>query len=194
MPQIIHTIGHSTRRFDELRDLLRAHGVVQLADVRTIPSSRRHPHFSREHLEPALAAHAIAYRHFAALGGLRRPRRDSPNVGWRNESFRGYADHMQTEEFAAGLEELLSYAARGATAVMCAEAAWWRCHRSLLADALVVRGVTVLHIRSMDSADEHQLCDFARTDGHRITYGIAHAGDTRVRRRERGNRLRSKAV
>lgn len=188
MPQVIHTIGHSTRTFDELLRLLRAHGVVQLADVRTIPRSRRHPHFSREQLAPSLAAAGIAYRPLAALGGLRRPRRDSPNGGWRNESFRGYADYMLTPGFAEGLEELLAFSRDGATAVMCAEAVWWRCHRALLADALVVAGVRVLHIRTARAADEHKLCDFARVDGGRLTYPAAPQEDTNVRPGVRGNR------
>ena len=153
--------------------LLRAHGVGQVADVRRMPRSRRHPHFAFEALGPALRRHGIAYEHFPDLGGLRRPRRDSPNVGWRNASFRGYADYMQTTAFDAGVKRLLGYAASGdrrGTAVMCAEAVWWKCHRALLSDALLVRGVTVLHILTAAPAEPHQLCEFARTEGTIITY------------------------
>jgi uncharacterized protein (DUF488 family) len=190
MPPTIYTIGHSTRSLEAFVGLLRAHGVSQLADVRTIPHSRRHPHFSRERLAPALAALGISYRHFPALGGLRRPRAGSTNIGWRNQSFRGYADHMQTAEFAAGLTDLLSWSELARTAVMCAEALWWRCHRALLSDALVVRGQTVLHINASDRSDLHQLCDFARTDGEIITY----VEDTSVPRRMRGNHTTRNAV
>src|SRR5262245_27106082 len=142
----IYTIGHSTRTAEEFVALLQAHRVVQLADVRTYPMSRRLPHFNREILAAFLAQHDIAYRHFPALGGRRRPRPDSINGAWQHESFRGYADHMASREFQDGLAELLRYAAAGATAMMCAEALWWQCHRRLLADALVARGVPVLHI------------------------------------------------
>jgi uncharacterized protein (DUF488 family) len=158
---IVFTIGHSTRTFDEFVALLRAHAIVHLADIRTVPRSRRHPHFSRESLMTSLPAAGIAYRHIAELGGLRHPRRDSPNRGWRNDSFRGYADHMLTDEFARGVDELLAFAEEP-TAVMCAEAVWWRCHRQLLADALVARGIEVRHISSASSAPPHRLTDFAR--------------------------------
>jgi uncharacterized protein (DUF488 family) len=190
MPQVIYTIGHSTRSFEEFATLLRAHGISQLADVRRFPGSRRHPQFSREHLKAAPSAHGVTYRHFPGLGGFRKPRRDSPNVGWCNASFRGYADHMQTGEFSAELQDLLAYADLASTAVMCAEAAFRRCHRSLLADALAVRGVEVLHIQTADAVDTHKLCDFARTDGHAITY----VEDRPVPPRVRGNQRRLKMV
>jgi uncharacterized protein (DUF488 family) len=142
---------------------------VRLGDIRTVPRSRRHPHFSREALEQSLPAAGLVYRHFPELGGLRRPRRDSPNAGWRHQGFRGYADHMLTEEFAHGLDELVAFAAQP-TAVMCAEAVWWQCHRQLLSDALVVRGIEVRHISSAKSAPAHTLTDFARPENGRILY------------------------
>jgi uncharacterized protein (DUF488 family) len=166
----IFTIGHSTRPFDVFLRLLQAHGVVRLADVRTKPKSRRMPHFSSERLASALDSAGIAYRHFPALGGLRRPRRDSVNTAWRNEGFRGYADHMQSPEFAEGVSTLLDWARTAPTAVMCAEADSWRCHRSLLSDALFVRAVAVLHIRSETQAEPHHLHEFARTQGGSVTY------------------------
>src|SRR5205823_11429081 len=164
---------HSTRTFDELVALLRAHGVAQLADIRTVPRSRRHPHFAAEALTRSLPVAGIAYRHFPGLGGLRKPRRDSPNSAWRHEGFRGYADYMETAEFEHALDDLLEFAAAGersATAIMCAEAVWWRCHRQLVADALVARGVDVRHIMSIDSAPPHTLTAFARAADGRVSY------------------------
>ena len=177
---MIFTVGHSTRSADELLALLEAHGVTGLADVRTVPKSRRHPHFARGSLERTLPERGIEYQHFPGLGGLRAPRRDSPNGGWRVAGFRGYADHMQTSEFAAALDSLLAFAnmrggpLRAATsrcvAVMCAEAKWWQCHRQLVADALVVRGIEVRHIMTRDSAPVHELTSFARVDGTHLLY------------------------
>jgi uncharacterized protein (DUF488 family) len=167
---MIFTIGHSVRPLDEFLSLLKAHGVTGLADVRTVPKSRRHPHFAGEALQTSLPAAGIEYRHFAALGGLRKPRRDSPNGAWRHEGFRGYADHMQTEEFRAAVEDLLSFAASRIVAVMCAEAKWWQCHRQLIADALVARDVEVRHIMSAREAPAHQLTAFARAAGGEVTY------------------------
>ena len=168
---MIFTIGHSVRPLDEFIALLRTHGVTGLADVRTVPRSRRHPHFSREALEVSLPAAGIEYRHFAALGGLRKPRRDSPNGAWRHESFRGYADHMQTPAFVAAIDDLIAFAESGrVVAVMCAEAKWWQCHRQLVADALVARGVEVRHIMSPREASVHQLTSFARVEGREVTY------------------------
>jgi uncharacterized protein (DUF488 family) len=166
----VYTIGHSTRSAEELLALLQAHRVVQLADVRTFPMSRRLPHFNREALAAFLAPHGIAYRHFPALGGRRRPRPDSVNGAWQHENFRGYADHMASREFQDGLAELLRYAEAGATATMCAEALWWQCHRRLLSDALVVRGVPVRHIMSADRAEPHELTRFAVVRGTEVTY------------------------
>ena len=166
----IYTIGHSVRPLEDLIALLLAHGVNGLADVRTVPKSRRHPHFSRDALERSLPAAGVVYRHFAALGGLRKPRSDSANFGWRHEGFRGYADHMQTAAFAAAVDELLAFAAERTVAVMCAEAKWWQCHRRLIADALLARGVTVRHIMTATSAPPHELTPFARIDGGQVTY------------------------
>jgi hypothetical protein len=263
----VFTIGHSTRSLDEFIDLLRAHGIGQLADIRTIPRSRRHPHFSIDALSLSLPAAGIAYRHMPGLGGLRKPTRDSTNAGWRNASFRGYADYMQTPAFDDALTELIGWtsatsfpsggeasrqaereslrsgerllvggrwasrqaereslrsserllaggrwasrqaereslrsgersfvggrwASRQAereslrssarslasgggaprAVIMCAEAVWWRCHRQLVADALVARGVTVRHIMSRDPAVVHVLTDFARVADGRVTY------------------------
>lgn len=167
---MIMTIGHSTRGTDEFLALLEAHGVTGVADVRTIPRSRRHPHFSRESLSPFLVAHGVGYIHIPELGGLRKPRPDSPNGGWRHESFRGYADHMQTPEFAAGIETLLSFSEGRRAAVMCAEAKWWQCHRQLVADALTARGIEVRHILSSRDAASHTLTPFARVDDNRVHY------------------------
>jgi uncharacterized protein (DUF488 family) len=166
----IWTVGHGTRLLDELVRLLRAHAVTGLADVRTIPRSRRNPQFNRETLPLALRAGGITYAHLPGLGGLRRPRPDSVNVGWKNASFRGYADHMQTAEFADGLDQLIALRHERPVAIMCAESVPWRCHRSLVADALTVRGFRVEHILSESRADAHRLTQWARVEGNRITY------------------------
>ena len=166
---MVYTIGHSTRPLDELVALLARNGVTQLADVRTVPKSRRHPHFVREAMADSLPRAGIGYRHFPGLGGLRKPRPDSTNTAWRNDGFRGYADYMQTPLFAQALDDLLGWAARP-TAIMCAEAVWWQCHRQLIADALVARGVEVRHIVSTAAPEAHRLTEFARVDGARVTY------------------------
>lgn len=163
-------MGHSTRALDELVALLREHDVELLADVRTAPGSRRMPHFSKATLAEALPTHGIRYVHLPELGGLRRPRPGSPNAGWRNDSFRGYADYMATGEFRAGLDRLVELGERRPTAVMCAEAVPWRCHRSLISDALLVRGVEVGHIIGPGQVRPHQLTPFAHVEGDRITY------------------------
>jgi uncharacterized protein (DUF488 family) len=160
----IWTIGHSTRSADEFVELLRANDIGGLADVRTIPRSRRHPQFGRELLDARLRAEGIEYRHFAALGGLRKPRPDSPNAAWRNEAFRGYADHMLTPAFSDAVDELLAFGDRRNVAVMCAEAVWWQCHRMLLSDALLARDVDVRHIMSRKGAtavQPHRLTPFS---------------------------------
>lgn len=178
---LILTIGHSTRSFEEFLQLLQAHGVTHLVDVRTVPRSRRNPQFNRETLPQALEPAGIAYTHLLGLGGLRRPRPDSPNTGWRNESFRGYADYMQTAEFASSLEALTNLAENDRIALMCAEAVPWRCHRSLIADALTVRGYPVEHILSPTRRQPHTLTPFAQVDGSRLTYPpspIDTAGDS----------------
>ena len=167
---MIFTIGHSVRSLDEFLDLLRAHEITGLADVRTVPRSRRHPHFARESLQRSLPAAGIEYRHFAPLGGLRKPRRDSVNGSWRNESFRGYADHMQSGEFREAIAALRTFAGERRVAVMCAEAKWWECHRQLIADALVALGGHVRHIMSARDAPPHKLTPFARVEGGQVTY------------------------
>lgn len=167
---MIFTVGHSTRTAAALLELLQAHGVTGVADVRTSPRSRRHPHFSRETLAAFLAPHGIAYIHLPGLGGLRKPTRDSPNGGWRHEGFRGYADHMGTREFAGALDALLAFARDRRVAVMCAEAKWWQCHRQLVADALLARGLKVCHIMSAREAPRHELTPFARVTGSEVRY------------------------
>jgi uncharacterized protein (DUF488 family) len=167
---VVYTIGHSTRPLGDFVALLQAHGVTQLADVRTIPKSRRHPHFAGDALTVSLPAEGIAYRHFPGLGGLRKPSPDSHNSGWRHAGFRGYADYMETPAFTAALEELVGWSQERVTAVMCAEAVWWQCHRQLIADALVARSIEVRHIISAKPASPHTLTSFARVDGRRITY------------------------
>lgn len=167
---VIMTIGHSTRSGDDFVDLLRVHGVGLVVDVRKIPRSRRNPQFAQEGLAASLRAAGIAYLHLPALGGLRHPRKDSVNVGWTNTSFRGFADYMSTAEFEAGLDALLAYARETPAAVMCAEAVPWRCHRSLIADALVARGIRVEHITSGARRAPHTLTPAARLNGTRVTY------------------------
>lgn len=165
----VYTIGHSTRALEDFVALLRREDIRHLADVRTFPSSRRYPHFNREPLERALAEAGIGYSHHPALGGRRTPRRDSHNTAWRNAGFRGYADYMEGAEFEAGLERLLEIVGATPTAIMCAEAVPWRCHRSLIADALVARGVGVEHI--LDAGTKpHTLTSFARAHDGRVSY------------------------
>lgn len=166
----VYTVGHSTRSLDELVALLRAFDVNILVDVRTIPRSRHNPQFGIDALRPALRSRKLGYAHVAELGGLRRARPDSPNAAWRNRSFQGYADYMLTEPFASGLDALYELASRGTVALMCAEAVPWRCHRSLIADALTVRGARVEHIASAQRASAHRLTPFARVQGARVTY------------------------
>lgn len=167
---VVFTIGHSTRTLQEFIELLKAHGVTTLIDVRTIPRSRRNPQFNRETLPHALEAEGIGYAHVAGLGGFRRAGPDSPNQGWRNASFRGYADYMQTGEFAENLAGLIERAASQRVALMCAEAVPWRCHRSLIADALLVHGIRVEEIVSATRTQARALTPFARVDGATVTY------------------------
>lgn len=169
-PVAISTVGHSTHPIEEFIRILEAHGIQRLVDVRTIPRSRRNPQFNRENLPASLKAAAIEYQHMPALGGLRRPRADSINTGWRNASFRGYADYMQTPEFRDNLAKLIEIAGAGSTAIMCAEAVPWRCHRSLIADALVARGIPVREILSATSQRPHELTPFARVEASEVTY------------------------
>jgi uncharacterized protein (DUF488 family) len=167
---VLLTIGHSNRSIETFLDMLRGHNVELLVDVRTMPRSRYNPQFNRETLPGSLAAAGIDYLHLPGLGGLRHPRKDSVNTGWRNLSFRGYADYMQTPEFEQHLAELLREAEGRRVAAMCAEAVPWRCHRSLIADGALVRGIPVLHIMSAEKADPHKLTTFARVEGERVTY------------------------
>jgi uncharacterized protein (DUF488 family) len=164
------TIGHSNRPIQEFLDMISAQQVRLLADIRTVPRSRYNPQFNRETLPDSLAAIGVEYRHLPALGGLRHPRKDSTNTGWRNDSFRGYADYMQTPEFEHALDELLALSAAAPTAIMCAESVPWRCHRSLVADALTARGIPVFHIMSAAKANPHKLTAFARVEDGRVTY------------------------
>lgn len=166
----IFAIGHSTRRIEELIDLLVTAGALTVADVRTIPGSRAHPQFGKEALSSALNGAGIRYAHLHLLGGLRRPRPDSMNLGWRNSSFRGYADHMATPQFEQGLCELRTLAKDGPVALLCAEAVPWRCHRSLLADALLARGVVVEHLVGRGRTLLHRMTPFARVEGRTVTY------------------------
>lgn len=166
----VFTIGHSTRSLDAFLDLLHTHGVKHLVDVRTVPRSRYNPQFNHETLPQPLRQAGIGYTHLAELGGLRHALRDSLNLGWRNASFRGYADYMQTAAFQTGIEKLIKTATRERTTIMCAEAVPWRCHRSLIADALAVRRIPVEHIISMAHPKAHALTPFAKVNGTHITY------------------------
>jgi len=163
-------LGHSTRPIEELLALLQGAGAVAVADVRTIPRSRANPQYEGPALARALARAGIGYVHLPRLGGLRHPRKGSENGAWRNDSFRGYADHMQTPEFESGLAELKDLAAAGPVALLCAEAVPWRCHRSLIADALLARGVVVQHVTGPGRTRPHALTPFARIEGRRVTY------------------------
>jgi len=169
---VIYTIGHSTRSADEFVEICRAHGIQAIADVRLIPKSRRYPHFNDEQMTVWLPKAGIRYVPFKQLGGRRRARKDSINLGWRNESFRGYADFMQTEAFAHGVNKLTALAADQPTATMCAEAVPWRCHRSLISDALLVRGWRVMDVTSEGKATPHKLTPFAKVVGETITYPV----------------------
>jgi uncharacterized protein (DUF488 family) len=166
----IYTIGHSTRASDQFLSILKAFGIELVADIRTVPRSRRNPQYDQQSLKRLLEEHNLGYVHLAALGGLRRPKKDSPNMGWVNESFRGYADYMQTPEFEEAVEDLVARAADIQTVMMCAEAVPWRCHRSLVGDALLARGIQVEDIMSEKSAKPHRLTAWARVEGLRITY------------------------
>jgi uncharacterized protein (DUF488 family) len=166
----IFTIGHSTRPIGDFLEMLEAHGVRRLVDVRTIPRSAHNPQFNREDLSRALQSRGIQYRHMPGLGGLRHPRRDSINTAWRNISFRGYADYMQTPEFTENLDVLIELGTQESTAAMCAEAVPWRCHRSLIADALLVRGISVLEIVSATRTTPLSLHPWAHVEGTGVTY------------------------
>lgn len=166
----VFTIGHSNRPLEDFLEILKAHGIERVIDIRTIPRSRHNPQFNREALARSLRSAKVAYVHLKKLGGLRHPRPDSKNLGWHNASFRGFADYMQTSEFQTGLERTLKLATIKTSALMCAEAVPWRCHRSLVADALFVRHVPVNHILSRSRAQPHTLTPFAHVRGKQITY------------------------
>lgn len=169
---VVFTIGHSTRTWGAFLELLRVHGIKRVVDVRSIPRSRHNPQFNRKILSMKLRSARIGYVHLRKLGGLRHALRDSPNMGWRNASFRGFADYMQTRDFDAGLGRLIKLAKQKKTALMCAEAVPWRCHRSLIADALVVRGIRVKDIISGKRSQIHVLASFGRVQGKCITYPL----------------------
>lgn len=166
----VFTVGHSTRSLEAFIGLLKEHCVKKVVDIRTLPRSRHNPQFDRETLPDDLKAAKIGYVHIAGLGGLRRRRRDSPNTGWHNSSFRGFADYMQAKEFEKSLGRLIKLAMRQQVALMCAEAVPWRCHRSLVADALKVRGINVEHIMSSKKRQPHEVTPWARVHGTQITY------------------------
>jgi uncharacterized protein (DUF488 family) len=170
MASTLWTIGHSTRPIDELLELLLAHEIAHLVDVRTIPRSRFNPQFNADALAHSLSDAGLRYRHLPELGGLRHPKKDSVNLGWRNEGFRGYADYMQTEEFRAALEALMADSRAQRTAIMCAEAVPWRCHRSLIADMLTIRGWTVQHIVTRKEVRVHSMTPFAVVRDGTLTY------------------------
>lgn len=167
---VFYTIGHSTRSLGELAGMLESFSIKELIDVRTIPKSRFNPQFNKEALAKDLPARGIAYRHMAGLGGLRHPKKDSINTGWRNLSFRGYADYMQTPEFEKNLQELIALGKKHRVAVMCAEAVPWRCHRSLIADALIVHDFEVVDIMGIDKGSPHTLNPMADVHNRKIRY------------------------
>jgi uncharacterized protein (DUF488 family) len=167
---LVLTIGHATRPIEEFISLLKENEVGCVLDIRTVPRSRHNPQFNRDALPDSLAAAGIGYRHIAGLGGLRHARADSPNKAWRNASFRGYADYMQTPEFTENVDDLAQLAGTTRCVLMCAESVPWRCHRSMVADALVVRGIPVEHIMGPHKRNPHKLTPFAHVDGTHITY------------------------
>jgi uncharacterized protein (DUF488 family) len=165
------TIGHSTRNIDDFISLLEENGIKLLADVRSLPGSKRHPQFNKEALAESLSAQGIRYEHFPELGGRRKPKRDSRNTAWRSASFRGYADHMETEEFQEGIERLLALAREaGLAGIMCAEAVWWRCHRSLISDYLKSRDIEVIHILDAGKIEPHPYTSVARIMNGKLSY------------------------
>ena len=164
------TIGHSTHSIEEFVAALSSFNVKVLVDVRSFPGSRRYPHFNREQLRVSLPANGIEYQHFPELGGRRRAKTDSLNVAWRNEMFRGYADYMETDEFRDGVARLLELASTGRTAIMCAEAVWWRCHRSLISDYLKAKGVEVIHIMAPGKSEAHPFTSAARIVNGELSY------------------------
>jgi uncharacterized protein (DUF488 family) len=168
----VFTIGHSTRTLDEFIGLLKAYEVGLVVDVRTVPRSRHNPQFNKETLPASLKSSGIRYIHMPEIGGLRRPKHDSINLAWKSLGFRGYADYMQTKEFTDNLLKIVALARESCLALMCAEALPWRCHRSLISDALIVRHAKVLHIISKDNTINHELTEFAQVEGTKITYPL----------------------
>jgi uncharacterized protein (DUF488 family) len=172
----VWTVGHSTRSADEFREILLAHQIHVLVDVRSFPGSRRYPHFNKAELSHQLDSIGLVYLHLPALGGRRRPLPNSKNTAWQNSSFRAYADHMESEEFKKGIEALLELARTRRTAIMCAEALWWRCHRSLIADFLKAEGVEVVHILNAQKTEKHPYTSAARIVEGRLSYEGLLAG------------------
>ncbi len=172
----VWTIGHSTRSAEEFLQLLKSYSIEALADVRSFPGSRRYPQFNKEQLAKTLEDEHIAYFHLPEIGGRRTARKDSKNTAWRNASFRGYADYMETPEFQQGIERFLRIAREQRTAIMCAEAVWWRCHRSLISDYLKARGIEVIHIIGIDKAQEHPYTSAARIVDGALSYEGLLAG------------------
>lgn len=168
----VFTIGHSTRSTEDFIELIKNHWITRVVDVRTIPRSWHNPQFNKNILPDALEKVGISYQHIAGLGGLRHARKDSPNLGWRNASFRGFADYMQTPEFTDNLEALIKLSQKEIIVLMCAETVPWRCHRSLIADALLIRGISVEHIMSATSLKPHTLTPWAKVQGNVITYPV----------------------
>jgi uncharacterized protein (DUF488 family) len=166
----IFTIGHSTRSIEDFVKLLRAYGIQQVIDIRTIPKSRHNPQFNQAVLRKALKNRRIAYRHMKGLGGLRHAHKDSINIAWENASFRGFADYMQTDEFAKNIDKLIGYARKKRVVIMCAEAVPWRCHRSLIGDALLVRNINVENIMSPTSVKPHEITPWAKVKGKKVFY------------------------
>jgi uncharacterized protein (DUF488 family) len=177
----ILTIGHSTRTLDEFIALLKAHAVTLVVDVRTIPRSRHNPQFNKQSLPDSLKKAGLGYVHMSGLGGLRHAKPDSVNAGWRNASFRGYADYMQTPEFEKQIEELIQLAKEHRIALMCAEAVPWRCHRSLIGDALTVRGIRTEDIMSLKQRRLHTLTPFAHVRGSTVTYPAENSSRAKKR-------------
>jgi uncharacterized protein (DUF488 family) len=178
MGTIVYTIGHSTRTFEQFLGILRGFGIETIVDIRTIPRSRHNPQFNGDVLKVALEANDLVYVHLKGLGGLRHPTGDKTNAGWRNASFRGFADYIQTAEFGEALKELIEIARKRSTVIMCAEAVPWRCHRSLIGDALLVSGLEVVDILDADKSKVHRMTPWAKVVEGRITYPAAESLDT----------------
>jgi uncharacterized protein (DUF488 family) len=168
--EVIYTIGHSTLAIEDFIQTLKAYAIEQVVDVRTIPKSRHNPQYNSDELRQALQGQGIEYVHMPGLGGLRHTTKDSINLAWKNASFRGFADYMQTPEFSAALDELIALGKEKRCVIVCAEAVPWRCHRSLIGDALVVRGIVAQDIMNAKSSKPHVLTAWARVEGERVTY------------------------